>query len=217
MTTYRHHAHEHDRHDRKDPFDLLGLAVLNIGWYLIIGAGVAIHWAILFPPISVPLALAITAGVLFGWPSGLALMVVFTAGIMLWRRRRPEMFERWITRRARTRFLTWWRYQRNWARLMKACHLAITTEGRTLTPRLLAVEIGHATDRVRLRMLEGQAPADYEHRTDHVAHAFKADQCHASIIGPATVELTFRHGDALADAVVLPRVDHWTKPEGRAA
>jgi hypothetical protein len=100
---------------------------------------------------------------------------------------------------------------------MKACGLTVTTEAGTRTPKLLAVEIGHATDRVRLRMLEGQAPADYEHRADAISHAFRADQCHASIIGPATVELTFRHGDALADAVLLPRVDHWTKPEGHAA
>ncbi|MFI9535445.1 hypothetical protein ACIG56_19625 [Nocardia fusca] len=202
---------------RRDPFDLLGLAVLNTGWYLVIGAGVAVHWAVLFPPISVPIALAVTAGVLVGWPSGVAVGVAFTSVLLLWRKARPEMFDRWITDRARTRFLTWWRYRRNWARLMKACRLIITTETRTVTPKLLAVGIGHGTDRVQLRMLEGQSPADFEMRADTIAHAFKAEQCRASIIGPATVELRFRFGDALADAVVLPRVDHWTKQEGHSA
>lgn len=202
---------------RRDPFDLLGLAVLNTGWYLVIGAGVAVHWAMLFPPISVLIALAVTAGVLVGWPSGVAVGVAFTAVLLLWRKARPEMFDRWITDRARTRFLTWWRYRRNWARLMKACRLTITTETRTVTPKLLAVGIGHGTDRVQLRMLEGQSPADFEMRADTIAHAFKAEQCRASIVGPATVELRFRFGDALADAVVLPRVDHWIKPEGHSA
>ncbi|WP_327150040.1 hypothetical protein [Nocardia sp. NBC_01329] len=203
--------------NRRDPFDLLGLAVLNTGWYLIIGAGVAVHWAILFPPISLPLALAITAGVLVGLPSGIAIGVAFTAVLLLWRKTRPDMFDRWITDRARTRFLTWWRYRRNWARLMKACRLAMTYETGTATPKLLAVGIGDGTDRVQLRMLEGQSPADYEMRTETIAHAFNAEQCHASIIGPATVELRFRHGDALADTVLAPRVDQWTKLEGHPA
>ncbi|WP_459549241.1 hypothetical protein [Nocardia sp. X0981] len=203
---------------RRDPFDLLGLAVLNTGWYAVLGAGVAVHWAILFPPISAPIALAVTAGVLVGWPSGIALAVAFTAVLLLWRKARPEMFDRWITDRARTRFLTWWRYRRNWARLMKACRLTVATETRTVTPKLLAVGIGHGTDRVRLRMLEGQSPADFEMRAETLAHAFKAEQCHASIIGPATVELRFRFGDARAETVVvLPRVDHWTKQEGHTA
>ncbi|MET8797886.1 hypothetical protein ABZV91_15800 [Nocardia sp. NPDC004568] len=202
---------------RRDPFDLLGLAVLNTAWYAVVGAGVAIHWAILFPPISVPIGVAVTVGVLAGWPSGIAVGVAFTALILLWRKARPDMFDRWITDRARTRFLTWWRYRRNWGRLMKACRLTMATETRTATPKLLAVGIGHGTDRVQLRMLEGQSPADYEMRAETLAHAFKAEQCRASIVGPATVELRFRFGDALAETVVLPRVDHWTKQEGHPA
>ncbi|WP_280508773.1 hypothetical protein [Nocardia flavorosea] len=202
---------------RRDPFDLLGLAVLYSGWYLVTGLATAVHWAILFPPISIPLGLAIAAGVLVGWPSAVALAVAFTGLLLLWRRARPAMFARWITDRARTRFLTWWRYRRNWARLMKACHLVVSTETRTVTPKLVGVAIGKGTDRVRVRMLEGQCPADYENRADMIAHAFKAEQCHASIVGPATVELRFRHGDALADTVLLPRVDHWTKPAGGVA
>lgn len=202
---------------RRDPFDLLGLTVLYSGWYLVAGIVTALHWAILFPPISVPVVLAVAAGVLVGWPSGVAVAVAFTAMLLLWRKTRPEMFDRWITDRARTRFLTWWRYRRNWARLMKACRLVVTTETRTVTPKLLAVGIGHGTDRVQLRMLEGQSPADFEMRAETIAHAFKAEQCRASIVGPATVELRFRFGDALADAVVLPRVDHWTKQEGHPA
>ncbi|WP_210745191.1 hypothetical protein [Nocardia flavorosea] len=135
----------------------------------------------------------------------------------LWRRARADLFARWITDRARSRFLIWWRYGRNWSRLMKACHLTVSSQTRVVTPKLAGVEIGKGTDRVRLRMLEGQCPADYENRVETIAHAFKAEQCHASIVGPATVELRFRFGDALADTVLLPRVDHWSKPEGASA
>lgn len=204
--------------NRPDPFDLLGLAVLNTGWYLLIGAGVTIHWALLFPVISGPAILAVAAGLVFGWPTGTATALLGVLGLAWFRRTYPNLFSRWVTARARSRFFTWWRYTRRWARMMAACHLTITTENqRVIKPRLLAVEIGEATDRVRLKMLPGQAPRDYEHRTDHLAHAFGVQQCHASIVGPATVELMFRHGDALAETITLPRIDDWTKPEGHTA
>lgn len=198
--------------DRRDPFDLLGLAVLNTAWYVLIGAAVALRWALLFPVISVPVVLSLTAGVLLGWPVGAVSAVTFTAGLLLWQRKRPELFARWVTRRARARFLTWWRYRRRWVRLMRACGLAVLFDDRTMIPHLLSVEIGETCDRVRVRMLEGQCPADYDNRTDRLAHAFRAQQCRAVLAGPGIYELTFRYSDALADTIVLPRVDHWTKP-----
>ncbi|MGW0182851.1 hypothetical protein [Nocardia sp. NPDC003345] len=205
-------------HDQKrDPFDLLGLAVLNTGWYLLIGAGLAIHWAILFPVISTPIALAITAGVLWGWPTGLAIALAGGLALVGFRRSFPDLFARWVTDRARSRFLTWWRYRRNWARRLKACHLTVTTDTGVLVPKLLAVGIGDCTDRVRLRMLEGQTPTGWANSAEAFAHAFGAEQAYARIVGPATVELVLRRGDALAETVVLPRVDHWTTPKGEAA
>lgn len=198
--------------ERRDPFDLLGLAVLNTTWYALLGLAVALHWAILFPVISAPVALSIAVGVVFGWPVGVVSAAWFTTGIMLWRRRRPEMFERWVTRRARARFLTWWRYRRRWARLMTACGLRMTYDNGTMVPHLLSVDIGETSDRVQVRMLEGQCPNDYENRTEHLAHAFRAQQCRAVLAGPGIYELTFRYADSLAETVVLPRVDHWTKP-----
>jgi hypothetical protein len=127
------------------------------------------------------------------------------------------MFDRWVSRRARTRFLTWFRYRRRWAKLMTACHLSIDRNDRTFIPRLLSADIGPATDRVRVRMLDGHCPADFENRVSHLAHAFGALDCRATITGPGTVELAFRRSDSLAATVILPRVDHWTKGQGRAA
>ncbi|MGY2029457.1 hypothetical protein [Nocardia gipuzkoensis] len=195
-----------------DVFDRLALVLLNVLW----GTGIGLWWLLLFPMLSAPLAAAVTAGVLWGWPVGLATAGVSAAGLLLWRRQCPEMFDRWVTRRARTRALTWWRYRRRWVRLMTACHLSIDRGDRTLIPRLLGVEIGPATDRVRVRMLDGHCPADFENRVTHLAHAFGALDCRATITGPGTVELAFRRSDALAATVILPRVDHWTNPKKAA-
>jgi hypothetical protein len=200
-----------------DPFDLIGLAALNLVWWALVAVGTAVQWAVLFPMFSVPLVLAVAAGLFWGPIAALVVVGVFIAGIILWRLRRPEMFERWVTRRARTRFLTWFRYQRRWAKLLTACHLSIERNDRTFIPRLLSADIGPVTDRVRVRMLEGHCPADFENRVSHLAHAFGALDCRATITGPGTVELAFRRSDSLAETVILPRVDHWTKGSGRAA
>ncbi|MEU1544871.1 hypothetical protein [Nocardia sp. NPDC005745] len=202
---------------QRDPFDLIGLAALNLVWWAFISGGVLAQWAVLFPMFSVPVVLACAAGLFWGPVAALVVVGVSAAGIILWRLRRPEMFERWVTRRARTRFLTWFRYRRRWAKLMTACHLSIDRNDRTFIPRLLSADIGPATDRVRVRMLDGHCPADFENRVSHLAHAFGALDCRATITGPGTVELAFRRLDSLAETVILPRVDHWTKGEGRAA
>jgi hypothetical protein len=202
---------------QRDPFDLIGLAALNFVWWAFNAVGVLAQWAVLFPMFSMPVVLAGAAGLFWGPVAALVVVGVSAAGIMLWRLRRPEMFERWVTRRARTRFLTWFRYRRRWAKLMTACHLSIDRNDRTFIPRLLSADIGPATDRVRVRMLDGHCPADFENRVTHLAHAFGALDCRATITGPGTVELAFRRSDSLAATVILPRVDHWTKGQGRAA
>ncbi|MEV0340567.1 hypothetical protein AB0H49_16185 [Nocardia sp. NPDC050713] len=194
-------------HKPNDPFDLLGLAVLNLGAWMITGAAVTMWWAVLFPMVSVPLALAVTAGIVAGPMAAAVVVGVSAAGMVLWRRRSPETFERWVSRRARHRFLTWLRYRRRWTRLMTACHLSVTTDDRTAALRLLGVQIGDSVDRVRVRMLPGHCPADWENRTDHLAHAFGAQECRATIAGPALVELAFRHGDSLADPIELPHIE----------
>ncbi|MGY1948646.1 hypothetical protein [Nocardia asiatica] len=206
MTTKTVHIRK-DTH--LDASDRLALALLNLLWAALIG----LWWLVLFPMLSIPLALVVTVWVLMGWPVGLAAAGVSVAGLLLWQRARAEAFDRWVTHRARSRFLTWHRYRRRWVKLMRACHLSIDRGDRTFIPRLLGVQIGPATDRVRVRMLDGHCPADFENRVSQLAHAFGALDCRATIIGPGTVELAFRRTDALAETVILPRVDHWVRPK----
>ncbi|MFG1797257.1 hypothetical protein [Nocardia sp. NPDC049149] len=138
---------------------------------------------------------------------------MFIAGMVLWRAKHPETFERWITARAQTRFLTWFRYRRRWTRLLDACGLTITRDDRTFVPRLFSVRIGASVDVVQVRMLQGHCPADWQNRVEHLAHAFGAQECRATIAAPAVVELAFRLDDSLATPIELPRIDggHWMK------
>ncbi|MET8875584.1 hypothetical protein [Nocardia sp. NPDC004604] len=196
-----------------DPFDMFAEALMNLVWWCCIGVGVSVWWAILFPMISIPLIVAVAVGGLAGWPVGVVLVGISIAGMVLWRAKHPETFERWVSRRARVRFLIWWRYRRRWSKFVTACGLSVTYDDGTLVPRLAAVDIGDYQDRLQVRMLAGQCPADYENRTIKLAHAFGVEHCYASIVGPGTVGLIFRHHDAHTDTdsrtntIEVPRID----------
>lgn len=196
-----------------DIADVILTALGTAVWLLIKAVAVGVWWAVLFPMISIPVGLAVAAGVLLVWWVGVVVAGVSVAGIMLWRAKRPEMFERWITRRARTRFLRWWRYTRRWDTLLAACKLTVPGDNSTFIPRLLSVDIGHTVDRLRVRMLAGQCPEDYENRVVRLAHSFGALECRATIIGPGVMELVMRQADSLSQPIAVPRIDggHWRK------
>lgn len=182
----------------------IGLLVLQLLKLL----AVIVWWAVLFPMVSMPLGGAVAAGLLLGWSYGFALVGGFIAAMVAWRLRSPRTFQRWITGRARTRLLSWWRYRCRWTQRLTACKLTIPADdGKNFVPRLLGVVIGQSSDRVRVRMLDGQCPADWDSRTDRLAHAFGALDCQAAITGPGVIELSFRHRDSLADPIELPRPD----------
>ncbi|MEV2226228.1 hypothetical protein AB0E01_41185 [Nocardia vinacea] len=198
MKTTKYVEHHHD------PTEAIVNAVLAIVWTLVKAVAVLGWWVLLFPMVSIPFAAAVTIGAFLGPVAGAVVVGVFGAGMVLWRLRSPQTFERWITSRARTRFLAWFRYRRRWMRLMTACGLQAIYGDHTATPRLIGVRVGAFTDRVTLRMLPGQCPDDYSSRTAHLAHAFGVLECRATIVGPSRVELAFRHRDSLAETITLP-------------
>lgn len=207
------HQQPQSQSQKLDVFDLFALGVLRL-----IGFGfVAAWWAVLFPMISVPIGIAVAAGILVSWVLGVVVVGVFIAGMVLWRLRSPQTFEQWITARARHRVRAWWRYRRRWAKLAVACGLGVKNyqDGTVRAPRLTGVETSASVDRLRVRMLEGQCPEDYTNRVSRIAHTFGALDCRATIVGPGTVELVLRHKDSLAETITLPRIGDGR--DGRAA
>ncbi|MEV0061248.1 hypothetical protein [Nocardia sp. NPDC050718] len=178
--------------------DLLGRALIAV----VAGGFRVIWWAVLFPVISVPVSLAAAVGWFYGWPFGAGVVGVTVAGMVLWRQRSPQTFERWLSGRIRSRWLTWFRYRRRWASVMGACSLTKSGGEAVQVPRLVSVRIGESLDTVRAKMLPGHSPADWENRAEQLAHAFGTRHAAAVIVGPALVELTFRRSDSLADPIV---------------
>ncbi|MEV6432372.1 hypothetical protein [Nocardia sp. NPDC051463] len=118
------------------------------------------------------------------------------------------MTSQWILSPVRARYLAWYRYRRRWTRLMTAARLTRPTDdGTTRVPRLLSVRIGETTDRVRVRMLDGHCPADYENRTTHLANAFGVQGCDAAIVAAGTIEIVLHQQDSLKFAAPSDDVD----------
>ncbi|PSR59464.1 MULTISPECIES: hypothetical protein [Nocardia] len=188
---------------RRDPLEnIVTLVLAAIGW-VVISVFLAAWWALLFPMISLPIAAIASLFWFYGWLPAFGMTLASIAALALWRVKGPESFSRWISCRARSRFLRWWRYRRQWSACLDDCHLSVRDDlGHVVrTPRLIHVEIGQATDTVQVAMVRGQCPDDWTNRTTHLAHAFGARECRATVTGPGRMQLMFRHGDSLAKPV----------------
>ncbi|WKG08241.1 hypothetical protein QX204_24695 [Nocardia sp. PE-7] len=180
--------------------DAIGRAMIAV----VVAGFQLIWWALLFPMVSVPAGLSVAVGWWFGWPFGVGVAGVAVAGMVLWRVSSPQTFERWLTGRIRSRWLSWFRYSRCWVTVMAACQLTKTdSNDRVLSPRLVDVRIGESLDVVKAKMLHGQAPSDWENRVEHLAHAFGTRHAQVAIVGPSLVAITFRRSDSLAEPIVV--------------
>ncbi len=97
--------------------------------------------------------------------------------------------------------------------------LAPDYRGQPMLPVLDHVHRSGAVDLVRVGLVTGQAPADFEARAENLAHAFGARLCRIRAAEPGTVILELVRADTLADLIpALPiedQVDLAGLPVGR--
>jgi hypothetical protein len=152
-----------------------------------------------------------------GWPGLIALVLLVVAGLAALRLLRPDWFTRLVSGPARNRW-RWWFYRRRWQAAMTLAGLAPTYRSRALVPVLARVRASGAVDLVTVRLVTGQAPADFADRAENLAHAFGAELCRVRDCGPGAVLLEFVRADTLADPIpalpVSPDVDLATLPVG---
>ncbi|AXK86641.1 hypothetical protein SAMN05421776_11940 [Nocardia farcinica] len=156
---------------------------------------------------TAPVAVSVAAGVFVHPLAGVGVAGVAVAGMVLWRGRSPQTFERWITGPARANVVAWVRYRRRWTRLATACNLVICEGTRMRVPRLVDVWVGHTDDLVIVRMLPGHCPADFDNRADMLARFVGAHDCQVGLAGPGLIALTFHYTDTLTAPVVLSHLD----------
>jgi DNA segregation ATPase FtsK/SpoIIIE, S-DNA-T family len=148
-----------------------------------------------------------------GWPGLVALVLVVAAVLGVWWRAWPRSFARWVATPARGRRRSWF-YRRRWGPVMTIGGLACFYQGRLLLPVLGKVDATRYTDRVHVRLVSGQSPADFADRADNLAHGFGALLCRVRTGRSGAVVLEFVRRDALA--AIVPALPVPARPDLRA-
>jgi S-DNA-T family DNA segregation ATPase FtsK/SpoIIIE len=132
----------------------------------------ALRWLATHPRWTLVLAMT---GVLIGmdlwWP---ALMVAcLTAGALcLWWALQPGSFHRWVGRPVQLELREWFVYRRNWQPAMLTCGLTLRDSWGGDLPVLRKVRNEHGRDLLRVRMLDGQTPGQWEAARAALAQTF---------------------------------------------
>jgi DNA segregation ATPase FtsK/SpoIIIE, S-DNA-T family len=153
------------------------------------------------PLAALAVAVAVLLWLSIGWPGIVALAGCAILILVTWRCYWPGSFTRWVTAPARGRWRAWWCYRRRWAAVMTVADLAPVYQGRLLLPVLGKVTATRYTDRVAVRLVSGQGPADFAQRADNLAHGFGALLCRIRSARSGAVVLEFVRRDALAEPI----------------
>jgi S-DNA-T family DNA segregation ATPase FtsK/SpoIIIE len=155
----------------------LSLALLAIGWWSYSGLGA---W----------------------WFCG-GLVLVLTAGLVWWWRARVS-FERLALRLIRTELRRLCVYAWEWRTVMRLSELTKDKHGKEYRPVLGRVHSEGWRDVVRVRMIRGQAPEQWELHASGLAHSFNAESCRVRVVKPRRLELDFIRSDPLASSIPAP-------------
>jgi S-DNA-T family DNA segregation ATPase FtsK/SpoIIIE len=109
----------------------------------------------------------------------------------------PAWFARLVSAPVRNRW-RWWYYRRHWHAVLTITRLAPMYRGRVVVPLLRGVQVTGCTDRVRVRLVSGQAPSDFANQAEGLAHGFRVHLCRVRAAGPGAVILELVRRDALA-------------------
>ena len=152
-----------------------------------------------------PVAATVVAVLVLTWLNvgwlGLVLLVAWVVVVLVtWRFFWPGSFTRWIAGPARGKWRGWF-YRRRWAGVMAISGVAPSHQGRVILPVLGKVTATRYTDRVQVRLVSGQSPADVARHAEALAHGFGAMLCRVRTDRSGRVVLEFVRRDALAAVI----------------
>jgi S-DNA-T family DNA segregation ATPase FtsK/SpoIIIE len=142
-------------------------------------------------------------------------------GLVIWWRAHPASYHPTAGRMLLGLWRSSWAYGVRWRTAMMLSGLGGRFNGEEYVPRVVRVRAGRYCDRVTVRMVVGQQPADWGRRLDALAHAFGARTCQVRELRrrPGYVQLVVGRRDPLAEVVpALPAaevVDLGAVPIGR--
>jgi S-DNA-T family DNA segregation ATPase FtsK/SpoIIIE len=177
--------------------------------------GRVIWFAISHPLLDMLAGLLVLDYLNLGWPglAGVAglILAVLVALWLGW----PTLFARLVTAPVRDG----WRYgyyRRRWHAVMTITGLAPLYQGRILLPVLAKVTAGGPVDRVTVKLVSGQSPADFADRAEGIAHGLGVHLCRVRPVTPGLIALELVRRDALAEPIPALPVPETADPAGLA-
>jgi DNA segregation ATPase FtsK/SpoIIIE, S-DNA-T family len=162
----------------------------------------------------------------WSWPS-LAVSLGLITGVLLgWRAVDVVSFDGWVGRWLRAWWQRWTIYATKLPGWLHACGLSVTdittpavvslnllgrprlrrnhpATGARL-PKVVGVRSGPSWDQVRVRLVPGQKPEDFDEATRALASARGVARCQVCELRPNLVSIDFQRRDLLADPVACP-------------
>jgi S-DNA-T family DNA segregation ATPase FtsK/SpoIIIE len=155
------------------------------------------------PVLVVVLVLVVGVALVEGPVVAAAGVVMAAVGLRVWARLHPASFDATAGRVLRGAWRSAWTYGLRWRASMIFAGLGGRLDGDEWLPRVVRVRAGRYADRVRVRMVVGQQPEDWERRSDALAHAFGARSCQVTLVPrlPGYIDLKLGRQDRLVEVV----------------
>ena len=143
-------------------------------------------------PFRFPVMVATTTTVaacwwFLGWVGLSTLACGVSVASLVWWRAWPDFYRYCVS----WRLLAWWRhlavYRRHWQPVLVISGLAESYQERRYLPRIRRVRCNSWADYVRVSLVAGTSPADFEHRVTELAHGFAAPSCRVVVNGPREI------------------------------
>src|SRR5208283_18934 len=109
----------------------------------------------------------------------------------------PVLFARLMTAPVRDGWRHWY-YWRRWHAVLSITGLTPLYRGRVLVPVIADVAAGGPVDRVTVKLVSGQSPADVAARAEGLAHGLSVHLCRVRPAAPGLIVLELVRRDALA-------------------
>jgi len=159
----------------------------------------------------------------WGWLPVTGVVVAVVVGLLVWRWRHRLSFETWAGHRLRSWWQRWAIYARKLPGWLRACGLTVMDADRPIVvtanplgrnkvrrqpkqradqvPRVLRVRSGASWDEVRVRLVPGQKPEDFDDAARALAVARGVTRCQVRELSPNVVSIDFQRRNLLADTV----------------
>ncbi|GAB2988562.1 cell division protein FtsK [Amycolatopsis acidiphila] len=195
-------------------------------WWLLKGLGWVVKEIVTHPRTSLSV-LALAAWCYWvGWQSLALTIATVTVALVAWRRCHLVSFDQWAGVALRSWWQRWMVYVPKLPGWLHACGLSVKDDtipidvtvslvGRkkivrdrrnpsVRIPRVRGVKSGPSWDEVRVALVPGQKPEDFDEAARALASARKVQRCQVREIAPNVVSIDFQRRDLLAAPVPVP-------------